>query len=227
LEKRYTENPEAYNLYLQGRYLLDEVAPEAVTKSRAYFEQAIAKDSDYALAHAGLADSYTYAWINELEPPDRAIPKAREEAQKAIQLDNSAGEGHISLGIIKLVFDWDWSGAEQELRRGSELSANSPYVRHWYAHYLECTGRMPQANARLLELIDADPLSPMLIEDVFQEYIWTHQWSLALQTFERLAPLYPNDPTALRWLPLLYERLGRPPWRSCRLFLSRSTSANS
>jgi TolB-like protein len=209
LAKRYTQNPEAYNLYLQGRYLLDEVAPEAVTKSRAYFEQAIAKDPNYAPAHAGLADSYTYAWINEIEPPDRAIPKAREEALKAIQIDGSAGEGHISLGIIKLLYDWDWSGAEQELRRGGELSPNSPYVRHWYAHYLELTGHLPQANARLLGILDTDPLSPMILEDVFQEYIWAHQWHQALKAFERLAPLYPNDLTAVRWTPLLYERLGR------------------
>jgi TolB-like protein/Tfp pilus assembly protein PilF len=209
LGKRYTENPEAYNLYLQGRYLLDDSAPEAGVKSRAYFEQAIAKDPNYALAHAGLADSYTYAWINYLEPPDKTIPKAREEALKAIQIDSSAGEGHISLGIIKLVHDWDWAGAEQELRRGGELSPNSAYVRHWYAHYLECTGRLPEANARMLEVLDADPLSPMLLEDVYQEYIFMHQWDQALRILQRLAPLYPDDPTALQWNPLLYERLGR------------------
>jgi TolB-like protein/tRNA A-37 threonylcarbamoyl transferase component Bud32/Flp pilus assembly protein TadD len=209
LAKRYTENPEAYNLYLQGRYLLDDVAPEAVVKSRAYFEQAIAKDPNYALAHAGLADSYTYAWINAIEPPDRTIPKAREEALRAIQTDSTAGEGHISLGIIKMLYDWDWAGAEQELRRGGELSPNSAYVRHWYAHYLECTGRLPEANARMLEVLDADPLSPMLLEDVYQEYIWTHQWGQALSMFQRLAPLYPDDPTALQWSPLFYEGLGR------------------
>ena len=209
LAKRYTENSEAYHLYVQGRYLVEDAAPESVVKSRAYFEQAIAKDPNYALAHAGLADSYTYAWINYLEPPDAAIPKAREEALRAIQIDSSAGEGHISLGIIKLVHDWDWAGAEQELRRGGELSPNSAYVRHWYAHYLECTGRLPEANARMLEVLDADPLSPMLLEDVYQEYIWTHQWAQALSMFQRLAPLYPDDPTALQWNPLLYERLGR------------------
>jgi Flp pilus assembly protein TadD len=209
LAKRYTENPEAYNLYLQGRYLLDDVAPEAVVKSRAYFEQAIAKDSNYALAHAGLADSYTYAWINGVESPERTISKAREEALRAIQTDSSAGEGHISLGIIKLLYDLDWAGAEQELRRGGELSPNSPYVRHWYAHYLECTGRLPEANARMLKVLDADPLSPMLLEDVYQEYIWTHQWAQALSMFQRLAPLYPDDPTALQWSPLFYEGLGR------------------
>jgi serine/threonine protein kinase/tetratricopeptide (TPR) repeat protein len=209
LAKRSTENPEAYNLYLQGRYVLDQETPEAIVKSRAYFQQAIAKDPNYALAHAGLADSYTYAWINSLEPPDTAILKAREEALKAIQIDSSAGEGHISLGIIKLLYDLDWAGAEQELRRGGELSPNSPYVRHWYAHYLECTGRLPEANARMLEVLDADPLSPMLLEDVYEEYIWTHQWDQALSIFQRLTALSPDDPEAWQWSPMLYERLGR------------------
>ena len=209
LAKRYTENPEAYNLYLQGRYLLDEQTPETIVKSRAYFEQAIAKDPNYALAHAGLADSYSYAYLNSVEPPDRVIPRAREEALKAIQIDSSAGEGHISLGIIKLAHDWDWAGAEQELRRGGELSPNSAYVRHWYAHYLECTGRLPEANARMLEVLDADPLSMMLLEDVYQEYIWTHQWDRALSILQRLTPLSPDDPTARQWSPILFEHLGR------------------
>ena len=209
LSKRHTENPEAYRLYVQGRYLVEASAPEEVVKSRAYFEQAIAKDPNYAPAHAGLADSYTYGWLNGIEPPDTVIPKAREEALKAIQTDSSAGEGHISLGIIKLLYDWDWAGAEQELRRGGELSPNSAYVRHWYAHYLECTGRLPEATALMLQMLDADPLSPMLLEDLYMEYIWTHQWDKALSISQRLVPLEPNDPTALQWSPLLYERLGR------------------
>jgi TolB-like protein len=209
LAKRYTENQEAYNLYMQGRNLLDEEAPEAVVKSRAYFEQALAKDPNYALAHAGLGDSYSYAWVDGVEPPDTAIPKAREEALKAIQIDGSAGEGHISLGIIKLFYDWDWAGAEQELRRAGELSPHSAYVRHWYAHYLECTGRLPEANALLLEVLDADPLSPMLLEDVYQESMWTHQWDQALSISQRLEPLYPNDPVVLDYYPWLCERLGR------------------
>jgi serine/threonine-protein kinase len=209
LAKRYTENPEAYNLYLQGRYLLDSSDVDAGVKSRAYFERAIAKDLNYALAHAGLADSYTYAWIADLEPPDRAIPKAREEARKAIQIDGSAGEGHISLGILKLLHDWDWAGAEQELRLGGELSPNSPYLRHWYAHYLEITGRLPEANARMVEVLDTDPLSPMILEDVYLEYMWMHQWDQALGVAQRLAPLNPDDASALYWRPTLYERLGR------------------
>ncbi len=209
LTKRYTENQDAYNLYMQGRNLLDEEAPEVVVKSRAYFERAIAEDPNYALAYAGLADSYSYAWIDGIESPDTAIPKAREEALRAIQIDSSAGEGHTSLGIIKLFYDWDWAAAEQELRRAGELSPHSAYVRHWYAHYLECTGRLPEANALLLEILDADPLSPMLLEDIYLESMWTHQWDQALSMSQRLEPLYPNDPIVLNWRPQLFERLGR------------------
>jgi serine/threonine-protein kinase len=188
------------------------VEPTLSTRSQdiaARPHQIHAKDPNYALAHAGLADSYTYAGINSLEPPDTAILKAREEALKAIQIDSSAGEGHISLGIIKLLYDLDWAGAEQELRRGGELSPNSAYVRHWYAHYLECTGRLPEANARMLEVLDTDPLSPMLLEDVLLEYMWTHQWNQALSILQRLVLLDPDDPEAWQWSPMLYERLGR------------------
>jgi non-specific serine/threonine protein kinase len=209
LAKRYTENPEAYNLYLQGRHLLDEETPEAIVKSRAYFEQAIARDPNYALAHAGLADSYTYAWLEGGEPPNRVIPKAREEALKAIQTDSTAGEGHTSLGIIKLLHDWDWAAAEQELRRAAELSPNSVYVRHWYGHYLETLGRLPEATSIMLQMLDADPLSPMILDDVYLEYIWTHQWDRALSISQRLAPLYPNNPDTSFFDPVAYERLGR------------------
>jgi len=209
LARRYTENPEAYSLYLQGRYLLDASATEAIVRSRPYFEQAVAKDPTYALAHAGLADSYTYAWIDGIEPPEAVIPKAREEALRAIETDNSAGEGHISLGIIKLLYDWDWAGAEQELRRGGELSPNSVYVRHWYGHYLELTGREPDFITIMRKMLDADPLSPMLLEDLYLQYIWSHQWDQALNTLQRLEPLYPNDPNAQQWAPMMYEGLGR------------------
>jgi serine/threonine protein kinase len=210
MAKRYTENPEAYNLYLLGRhYLQDDATNDAIIKSRACFAQAIAKDPNYALAHAGLADSYTYAWLNEIEPPQAVIQKAREEALRAIQIDSSAGEGHISLGIIKLLYDWDWAGAERELRRGGELSPNSPYVRHWYAHYLELTGRMPESIEMMAEVLDTDPLSPMILEDLYLEYIWTHQWERSLSTLQRLEPIYPNDPEAQQWTPMLYEGLGR------------------
>ena len=209
LAKRYTENPEAYNLYLQGRHLLEEPTPGAEVRSRAYFEQAIAKDPNYAVAHAGLADSYSYAWFEGLEPPNSVMPKAREEALKAIQIDSSVGEGHTSLGIVKLNYDWDWAGAEQELRRAGELSPNSPYVRHWYAHYLESIGRLPEANALMLQTLDADPLSPMLLSDVYYEYVLARQWEQALSISKRLVALYPNSPTALLFDPLVYERMGR------------------
>ena len=209
LAKRYTENQQAYELYMQGRNLLDEETRETVGKSRAYFEQAIAKDPNYVLAHAGLADSYTYAWFFDLETPDKAIPKAREEALKAIQIDSSAGEGHNALGIIKLYYDWDWAGAEQEFRRAGELSPNSPYVRHWYAHYLESTGRLPEANAIMLQILDTDPLSPMILEDVYTEFLWTHQWEQALRISQRLHAAFPNDRLVSHGTPLVYEGLGR------------------
>jgi serine/threonine protein kinase/tetratricopeptide (TPR) repeat protein len=208
LAKRYTENQEAYDLYMQGRHLLDEETPDTIVASRTYFERAIAKDPNYALAHAGLADSYFYGWLSDVEPAMRVVPKAREEALKAIQIDSSAAEGHVSLGIIKLLYDWDWAAAEQELRRAIELS-NSPYVRHWYAHYLESIGQLPEATAIMLQMLDADPLSPMILEDVYLEYFVTRQWDKALSISQRLVAVYPNETYVIWWNPLVYESLGR------------------
>jgi len=223
LGKRYTESSEAYNLYIQGLSMLEE---RALTRSRVYFEQAIAKDPNYALAHAGLADSYSYAWWDGIEPPDVAMPKAREEALKAIQIDNTVGEGHTSLGIVKLTYDWDWVGAEQELRRAGELSPNSPWVRHWYAHYLESIGRMPEATAVMLQVLDADPFSRMILNDVGREYLGAQQWDQALSIYQRSQAVDPNRPVLSEFLPLIYERLGRHEEASTALEKLRGASAS-
>ena len=209
LAKRYTETPEAYNLYTQGRHYLDEETPETIRKSQACFEQAIAKDPNYALAHAGLADSYSYLALYGLEPSREVMPKAREEALRAIQIDDAAGEGHTALGIVKLFSDWDFATAGQELRRAAELSPNNFYVRHWYAHYLEWSGRLPEAMPIMQKILDADPLSPMILEDVYIEYVAARQLEQALGTSRRLLAVAPNDPVALGSDPLIYEALGR------------------
>ncbi|MGB7590840.1 MAG: protein kinase, partial [Terriglobia bacterium] len=163
LAKRYTENQEAYDLYLQGRNLLDEEEPEAVVKSRAYFEQAIAKDPNYALPHAGLADSYSYAWIFEMEPPTSVIPKAREEALKAIQTDSSAGEGHTFArhhqAALRLGLGRRRAGVAPGRRAQSEQCVRPPLVRALSGNHRAAAGGQGDhaPNARCRPALTDDP----------------------------------------------------------------------
>jgi TolB-like protein len=125
LTKRPTENLEAYNLYLLGRYFLYRESEENYKKAIGYFEQAIAKDAKYALAYVGLAFCYDYLCSDGYMAPREGYPKARAAAMMALKFDDSLGEAHATLGYIKLLFDWDIPGAEAEFQRAIKLSPGS------------------------------------------------------------------------------------------------------
>jgi TolB-like protein len=124
LAKRYTDNTEAYQLYLKGRYFWNKYSTEWVQKGIERFQQAIAIAPTYALAYAGLADSYFRLSDTHL-PPNEALPKAKAAAMKAVELDEELSEAHASLGLIKVYYDHDWPGAETEYLRAIELKPNS------------------------------------------------------------------------------------------------------
>src|SRR5262249_189023 len=136
LEKHYTENNEAYQLYLKGRFYWNKRNPESLHKSLEYYQQAISQDPNFALAYAGLSD--TYALLGGPEAggdmsPNDALPAARTAAIKAIQLDDTLAEPHASLGHVKAYYDRDWAGAEAEYKKAIELNPNYPNAHHWYA----------------------------------------------------------------------------------------------
>ena len=122
MAKSYTANPEAYQVYLQGRFWWNKRSEEGFNKAIEYFQQAIAKDPTYALAYAGLADSYSALADYGFVPPKEAFPKAKEAALKALEIDDTLAEAHASLALIKTAYDWDWSGAEREYQRAIELN---------------------------------------------------------------------------------------------------------
>src|SRR5262249_35272038 len=124
LAKRYTENAEAHQLYLKGRYLWNRRNAEALQRATEYFQEAIEKDSGYALAWAGLADCYAVDSFYGVLPPMEAVPKAKEAARKALTLDETLAEPHTALGVVKAMYDWDWAGAEREFKRAIELNSN-------------------------------------------------------------------------------------------------------
>jgi TolB-like protein/DNA-binding winged helix-turn-helix (wHTH) protein/Flp pilus assembly protein TadD len=163
-------NPEAYELYLKGRFLLSEWGTdENIRKAISYFEDAVQKEPTYAVAHA--AKSFAYlelgAALIEAVPPREVLPKAREAAQKAFELDENSAEAHEVLGFIDLAYDWDWRGAERAFRRAIELNPNYPPPYMWLSQYMNVVGRHPDAMVFIRKAQQLDPLSPHI------------EWSLA------------------------------------------------
>jgi tetratricopeptide (TPR) repeat protein len=161
LTKRYTENIEAYQLYLTGRYHWSKLTPTEVRKSIGYFQRAIEIDPTYALAYGGLAEAYRSLPINSDVPPTDAFPKAKAAASKALEIDESLADVHATLGIVKFWFDWDWAGAERECKRAIDLNPNSGDAHRAYALLLFYFGRHDEAIAEGQRARELDPLSLM------------------------------------------------------------------
>jgi serine/threonine protein kinase len=159
MAKSYTANPEAYQDYLKGRYWLNKANEEGVNRGIGYFQQAIAKDPTYALAYTGLADSYALLGGLGLVPPKEAYPRAKEAALKALEIDDTLGEAHVSLAGIKSSYDWDMSGAEREFQRAIELNPNYATAHHRYGIALVHAGRLDEAINEVKRALELDPLS--------------------------------------------------------------------
>jgi TolB-like protein/Flp pilus assembly protein TadD/tRNA A-37 threonylcarbamoyl transferase component Bud32 len=156
--KRYTDNPEAYQLYLQGRYHWNKGTIAGYKRAIEYYQQAITKDAKYALAYAGLADSYLSLGSYYVE----ALSEAKAAASEAVTLDPSLAEAHVAAGHIKLWLDWDWPAAEHEFTTGIALDPNSALAHDQYAAYLATLGRIAEAIAEAKRAQGLDPLSPIV-----------------------------------------------------------------
>jgi TolB-like protein/Flp pilus assembly protein TadD len=158
IDKKPTENLEAYNLYRQGRYYSDKLTEGDMKKAVPFFQQAIEKDPRFALAYAGIADNYVLAADTYIAPRE-AFSKAKEAAQKAIELDDSLAEAHASLGFVHFHYDWDWAAADKECRRAIELNPQSAQSYMIYTHYLAGIGRFDEASTFGARGLELDPLS--------------------------------------------------------------------
>jgi TolB-like protein len=159
ITKNYTENTEAYQLYLRGRYHWNRRTPDEIKKSVEYFQQAIDKDPTYALAYAGLADAYILMPDYGVDLPKNAYPIARSAAQKAIEIDPSLAEAHNALASILSDYDWKFSEAESEWQTAIELDPNYATAHQWYGEHLMSMGRFPQALDEMKRAQELDPLS--------------------------------------------------------------------
>lgn len=157
--KRYTENIEAYNFYLKGRFFTDKMTADGLCKAIDYFEQAIEQDSQYALAFTGLADSYGLLGFYDYTHPKEALAKARMAASKALEIDPALAEAHSSRGFVRLFYDWHWSAAEEDFKRAIELNPNYTPAHSWYAFYFAATGSLDKAIREDKKALELDPLS--------------------------------------------------------------------
>ncbi len=208
LTKRYTENPEAHQLYLKGRYVWNRRTAQTLQRAAAYFQQAIDKDPGYALAWAGLADCYaTYSFYGVLSP-EEAFPKAKEAVAKALEIDDTLAEAHTSLVWIKSQYDWDWPGAEREFKRTIELNPNYAIAFQRYAGHLEAMGRLDEALAMRKRGEEIDPLSPVINTTAGWDLYFARQYDQAIEQFRRVLDTDANFPLAHLSLGWAYEQKG-------------------
>ena len=193
LKKATVVDPEAYESYLKGRYFWNKRTADGLSKAIDYFNEAIKRKPDYAQAYAGLADSYALAgdWKYGLLAPREAYPKAMAAATKAIALDGTLGEAHISLAFCLENFDWDWESAGKEFTRGIELSPRYAIGYEWYGWHLAALGRHDEAIAEVEKAASLDPLSPSIGADLAEEFLVAHRFDEAIKQIRKTIILDP------------------------------------
>ena len=198
---RPTANAKAYELYLKGRFFWNRRTGADLRKAIDDFNSAIAKDPNYALAYAGLADCYDLLHeYSELSPKD-SYPKAKAAALKALELDDTLGEAHTSLAYSLLNYDWDWRSAEREYQRAIQLDPNYATAHQWYAECLSILRRHIEAIAEIKRAQELDPLSLIINQGVGGKYLYARRYDEAMAQFQRTLELYPQFPPT-------HERLG-------------------
>jgi len=207
--KRHTPSTEAHHLYLKGRYNWNKRTPFWIERAVQYFEQAIQLDPDYALAYAGLADSYNLMAGNSGLPPSETFPKARAAALRALEIDDTLAEAHTSLALVRYLFDWQWSAAERGFRRAIELNPNYATAHHWYGEYLGLCRRFDEGFKELVQAQELEPLSFPINADLGQYYFFTRRYEQAVEQLTRTLELEPNFVRALALLGWTFEQLGR------------------
>jgi serine/threonine protein kinase/tetratricopeptide (TPR) repeat protein len=195
LALRSTQNSEAYQLYLQGRFYWNRRTAGGVNKALDYFQQAIDKDPNFALAYSGLADSYfSLARNSAALSPKEAGAKARQAAEKAVEIDPLLAEAHASMGIVLTVFEWDFPGAEREFRRAIDLNPSYPYAHQWYAELLTCTGRIDEAIQQNRKAVELEPFAAILHLNLSLPYMVAGRYSEAEQEVGKTLDMEPGYP---------------------------------
>jgi len=205
IEKKPTENVRAYELYLKGRFFWNKRTVADMKTGLTYFRQAIERDPTYALAYAGIADSYLVLGGWGYHAPEEAYPYAREATLKALAEDSTCAEAHASLGLIKTDYDWDWKGAEVEFRNALNLNPSYVTARHWFGYFLLCLGRFNEAIAQIQYALDCDPLSVRLHAEYGNFLRWCGRLEDAIEQLKKAGELDPNYGLTYLYLGITYR----------------------
>lgn len=209
LVKRYTDNTAAYHLYLKGRYYVNKRTSEWIRKGMEHFQQAIDLDPNYALAYAGLADAYAFlASATGGQRPHDTYPRAKAAAQKALELDDTLGEAHCSLGFFRLLYDWDFAEAEREYKRAIELSPNYANAHDGYGFFLKATGQYDAAIRECQRAQELDPLSLFIMLSLSWAYYFARRYDEALAQARKVLEMDPNFGFAYWHLGMVYLQKG-------------------
>jgi serine/threonine-protein kinase len=206
--RRYTDNLEAYSLYLKGRYCWNKRSQEGVAEAIAYFEQAIARDPHYALAHSGLSDAYALQVDYRGVPVADGYRLARMYALQAIELDDSLAEAYTSLAWVLHAHDWDWEGAVAAYRRAIELNPGYATAHHWYSFSLLVAGQADQALVEAHTALELDPSSLSVRRGLGWLYYYTRRYESAVYHLRRAIAMNPTSEDTFRVLGLVLTQQG-------------------
>jgi len=205
--RRVAENLAAHNLYLQGRYHLNQRTEEALRKAVDFFEKAIVEDAQYSLAYSGLSDAYGLLGHYGVLGPADVWTKTTSAAASAVMLDGNSVEAHTSLAHVKSTQDWDWSGAEREFQRAISLNARYPTAHHWYAmSCLTPMGRLDEALDQMLLAQSLDPVSSIIVRDLAVIHFYRRDFDAALDQCDHTIELNPHFSLAYFTLGLIQEQ---------------------
>jgi len=207
LVKRDSTNAEAYQFYLRGRYFWNKRTSDGIKQAIEHFQQGIERDPNFALGYVGLADSYIALTFYNFAAPHETMPKAKESAIKALALDNTLAEAHVSLAHILMNYDWNWSAAETEFKRSIELRPDYATAHEWYAiHYLTATGRLEEAVQEMKKALELEPASLVMNTFMGATLYYAGRYDEAIDHCRRTIEMDPNFAVGHWHLGLAYEQ---------------------
>jgi TolB-like protein/Tfp pilus assembly protein PilF len=221
---QHTQSREAYQDYLKGRYHWNRMSAESLKRSVDYFQHALQKDPGFALAHAALADSYCLLGFFDLLPPAEAMPKAKQSAMKALEIDSDLAEAYVSLATVLKVYDRDWLSAERRYRQALQLNPNYVHGYRGYAALLAAMGRFAESLPQIRQAHELDPMSVVVSMEMAWNFFIARQYDHAIEQALRVTHFEPEFPSAQYILGLACEQKGR--FGEARVALERSLAGS-